>query len=82
MSWAGLPAPERVHNVRGAFVPEADPSGTLRHSDVLLVDDVLTTGATVSEAARCLLAVGAGQVAVVTFARAFPPLPGPGPDPS
>lgn len=79
---AGLPAPERVHNVRGAFVPAGGASGAIRGSDVLLVDDVLTTGATVSEAARCLLAAGARQVAVVTFARAFQTLPGTPRDPS
>lgn len=79
---AGLPASERLHNVRGAFAPARHSPGAVRGTDVLLVDDVLTTGATVSEAARCLLAAGARQVAVATFARAFQPLPGTPPDPS
>lgn len=59
---------ERGTNVRGAF--EAVRSDTLEDRKVLLVDDVYTTGSTVGECAGALLAGGAGEVAVLTVARA------------
>ena len=61
---AGLARAERLQNVRGAFVAVA---ATPRR--VLLVDDVYTTGATVSAAATALRRAGARDVEVVTFAR-------------
>jgi predicted amidophosphoribosyltransferase len=61
---AGLPRTERLRNMRGAFVAV---SAVPRH--VLLVDDVYTTGATVSAAATALRHAGAAEVDVVTFAR-------------
>lgn len=59
---------ERRQNVREAFAcsPAAD---AVRGRRVLLVDDVLTTGATVSAAADALSAAGAATVVVLTFAR-------------
>jgi ComF family protein len=57
----------RFANVRGAFrVPRPD---AVRGARVLLVDDVLTTGATCSEAARTLKRAGAAWVAVAVVAR-------------
>jgi ComF family protein len=63
-----LPPSERFPNVRGAFRVRGgyDLSG----ARVLLVDDVLTTGATCSEAARALRAGGAEAVVVAVAARA------------
>ena len=59
---------ERKRNIRGAFsVP--DPA-LVRGKRVLLIDDVLTTGATVSEASRMLLEAGAKSVDVATLAAA------------
>lgn len=61
---AGLARAERLRNARGAFVAVAAAP-----PKVLLVDDVYTTGATVSEASTALRRGGARQVDVVTFAR-------------
>ncbi len=58
---------DRLENVRGAF--RARPAAELRGATVLLVDDILTTGATCSEAARALKALGARRVVVVVLAR-------------
>jgi predicted amidophosphoribosyltransferase len=52
--------------VRGAFAV----TDAVVPSRVLVVDDVYTTGATLDAAARVLRAAGAGDVEVVTFARA------------
>lgn len=62
---------ERRENVRGAFRVQSDVRG--RH--VLLVDDVYTTGATVTECTETLLAAGAESVRVVTLARAGTQMP-------
>lgn len=59
---------ERKRNIRGAFrVPEPELAAGKR---ILLIDDVLTTGATVSEAARVLLEAGAKSVDVAALAAA------------
>lgn len=55
---ASLPMDERGRNVRGAFACGADLTG--RH--VVVVDDVMTTGATLHEAARVLKRAGAASV--------------------
>jgi ComF family protein len=61
----GLPLAERVRNVRGAFTATTEPPPA-----VVLVDDVYTSGATVSEAASTLRAAGARAVHALAFARA------------
>jgi predicted amidophosphoribosyltransferase len=64
----GLRAAERRENVAGAFaVPHPERVRGLR---VLLVDDVLTTGATASACAGALRDAGARSVSVLTLARA------------
>ncbi len=69
----GLSPGERAANLRDAFVPGAPFSGV--RGTLVLVDDVLTTGATAAAAATALGAAGAHRVDVVTFARAIPELP-------
>ena len=65
---AGLTPRQRRLNVRGAF-SVSDPSlVTAKH--ILLVDDILTTGATARAAAQTLLKAGAASVWVATLARA------------
>lgn len=68
----GLGASEREANVRGAFRVPEKAAQLVRGKRVLLIDDVYTTGATVSSAARALLRSGAGAVDVLTFARVLP----------
>ncbi|MGL4241678.1 MAG: ComF family protein [Beijerinckiaceae bacterium] len=65
----GLSRDERRQNLQGAFVVLEAAKASLRGKRVLLVDDVLTTGASANAAARVLLRGGAAAVDVVTFAR-------------
>jgi ComF family protein len=64
---ASLPWAERAGNVRGAFVCDATLTG--RH--VAVVDDVMTTGATLNELARTLKRAGAARVTAWVVARAL-----------
>jgi ComF family protein len=66
-SQTGLTRHQRRENIRGAFLV-AKPEG-LSGREILLVDDVFTTGTTVSECARVLLRAGASKVWVATVAR-------------
>lgn len=62
-----LDAPARRDNVRAAFRVRRPAVVAGRH--VVVVDDVLTTGATLAECARCLREAGARRVGVLTVAR-------------
>lgn len=64
---AELPLKERHRNVRGAFECRADFTG----KRLLLIDDVMTTGATVNECSRVLKLHGAASVTVAVVARAL-----------
>lgn len=65
----GLSRKERVKNVAGAFaVPEAHASA-VKGTTLVLVDDVMTTGATVNECTKALLEAGARDVYVLSLAR-------------
>jgi len=66
-SQIGLTRHQRRENLRGAF-GVSDPTQILKR-DIVLVDDVLTTGTTASECARVLLRAGAARVWVATVAR-------------
>jgi ComF family protein len=65
---AGLDAKGRHDTVAGAF--EVRHPRLIANEDLLLVDDVFTTGATVSACARALLTSGARNVFVLTISRA------------
>lgn len=67
-SQAGLSPRQRRLNVRGAFWV-SDQEAVAERS-ILLVDDILTTGATARETARALIGAGAATVWVATLARA------------
>ena len=63
----GLNAKQRRQNTRGAFEASSQLQGS---PTILLLDDVMTTGATADALARCLLCSGAAKVIVATVARA------------
>jgi ComF family protein len=63
----GLSLNVRQQNLRGAFAL----TNPLQGESVLLIDDVMTTGATVRECARVLRAGGAGEVVVAVIGRAL-----------
>ncbi len=66
-SQIGLTAHQRRENLRGAFAVSS--AGEVTGREVLVVDDVYTTGTTVSECARILKRAGAARVWVATVAR-------------
>lgn len=68
-SQMGLTSHQRRENMRGAFV--VTKPAQISGREVLLVDDVYTTGTTVSECARILRRAGASKVWVVTVARSL-----------
>jgi len=71
-----LPAGERGRNVRGAFAVRRR-AADLKGRAVLLVDDVLTSGATAGECARTLKKAGAAEVYLAIVAAASHDEPGP-----
>lgn len=62
---------KRAANVAGAFRLRSETQDRVQNARILLIDDVLTTGATVSECAETLAAAGAASVCVLTYARAL-----------
>jgi ComF family protein len=84
---ASLRGPERRANVTQAFGRRAalvaawdvGQARRLRNRVVVLVDDVMTTGATLDECSGALLDAGVGSVRVLTVARVPGPRPGPPP---
>jgi ComF family protein len=65
----GLSRPQRASNVQGAFKVPADRQSEIAGRRVVLIDDVLTSGATTDACARALLRARAMQVDVLVFAR-------------
>jgi len=68
-------AKARRRNVQGAFKVQTRKSPVVSGRTILLIDDVLTTGATVEACARALKRAGAAKILVLTIARVARPLP-------
>lgn len=65
----GLSQKERAANVQGAFRVPPEGKAAVQGRRLILIDDVLTSGATVDACARTLLRAGARDVDVLVFAR-------------
>jgi predicted amidophosphoribosyltransferase len=65
----GLSQSERAQNVQGAFRVPPDRKAEVAGRRVVLIDDVLTSGATSDACARALLRAGAANVDLLVFAR-------------
>ncbi len=67
LTQTGLDKKERENNIKRAF--EVTSPDLIEAKNIILVDDVLTTGATINECAKTLKKAGARQVAAITLAR-------------
>jgi len=65
---------ERRDNLAGAFLVPAGAKGAVLGKRILVVDDVITTGATANAAARILLRAGAASVDIIAFAKVVEPV--------
>ena len=64
---------QRQHNIRHAFSPNPRDADKIPGRHIGVVDDVMTTGATMNEVAACLKRHGAARVTNLVFARTLPP---------
>jgi ComF family protein len=65
----GMSRRQRAQNVRGAIRVRSGAEARIKGAHILLVDDVMTTGATAEACARALRRAGARRIDIVTFAR-------------
>ena len=69
---SGLPRAQRLRNLQGAFALEPGRAAALRGQRVVLVDDVMTTGATLHAATQALREAGVAHVTAAVLARTPP----------
>ncbi len=67
LTQTGLHKTERKQNIKGAF--EVNDKKIIAGKNIILVDDVYTTGATINECAKTMIKAGAQKVTVLTLAR-------------
>lgn len=67
----GLTRKQRESNVKGAFIINPRYADMIKGKNILLIDDVMTTGSTIKQCTKSLLKAGAMQVNVLTLARAI-----------
>ena len=72
-SQVGLSADQRRRNVAGAFKVDKAHAATVRGKRVVVIDDVITTGATAEACARALKRARAARVDVLALTRAVEP---------
>ncbi|MEQ1789587.1 MAG: ComF family protein [Rickettsiales bacterium] len=65
----GLTRKQREKNVKGAFIIPPRYAEKIKGRNILLIDDVITTGSTIEQCTKILLKAGAAQVNVLTLAR-------------
>lgn len=70
----GLSKAARADNMQGAFRVPAEDKALVKGKRLVLIDDVLTSGATVDTCARALLRAGCAHVDVLVFARVVAPV--------
>ena len=66
---SSLPRKERFAKVRGAYALEPAKATAVRGQRIVLLDDVMTTGASLHAAAQVLRRAGASHITVLVFAR-------------
>ena len=64
-----LPRSERINNIKHSFSFRKNKEAEIKNKNILLVDDLLTTGSTVNECARLLKGASSGRIEVITLAR-------------
>lgn len=67
---SALPRKERLTNVRGAYALAPEYASTIKDKKIVLLDDVMTTGASLHAAAQALRHGGAARITAVVLARA------------
>lgn len=66
---SGLPRSQRLRNLQGAFAVEPTRAATLQGQRIVLLDDVMTTGATLHAAAHALRQAGTAHITALVVAR-------------